>query len=95
MIQHTVAFRLNPGADAASFIAEARALADIPGVTDFEVLRQVGEKTDLTHALSMRFESDEAYSGYNDHPEHVAFVNAVWVPNVADFIELDYVLLDS
>lgn len=51
----------------------------------------MGKKNEFTHALSMYFDEQSAYDRYNDHPEHVAFVNDVWVPNVAEFLELDYV----
>ena len=90
-IQHTVVFRLNSGADADDFLTRARGLAAIPGVDDFEVLRQVGQKNTFTHGLSMYFGDQSAYDSYNDHPNHVAFVNEVWLPNVADFLEVDYV----
>ncbi len=91
MIQHTVVFRLNPDADAGHFFTRARKLAAIRGVKDFEVLRQVGQKNDFTHGLSMFFDDQSAYDSYNDHPDHLAFVNEVWLSNVADFLELDYV----
>jgi Stress responsive A/B Barrel Domain len=91
MIHHTVAFRLNSGADADHFLTRARGLAGIAGVNDFEILRQVGQKNTFTHGLSMYFGDQSAYDGYNNHPDHLAFVNDVWLPNVADFLELDYV----
>jgi len=31
-----------------------------------------------------------AYSGYDDHPDHVAFVRDRWVPEVEAFLEIDY-----
>ncbi len=95
MIQHTVTFRLGDEADFAAFLEQARALAEIDGVLDFRILRQVGAKNDFTHALSMFFDSQEHYDGYNSHPDHLAFVADVWVPNVAEFIELDYVAVDA
>lgn len=90
-IQHTVALRLHDGADTDHFLTAARGLAQIAGVKDFEVLRQVGAKSDFTHALSMWFDDQSAYDGYTNHPDHLAFVNEVWLPNVAGFLELDYV----
>lgn len=91
MIQHTVTFRLNAEADGGTFFARARELGDLPGVQDFEVLQQVGQKNEFTHALTMNFTDQESYDGYNNHVAHLAFVNDVWLPNVADFLELDYV----
>jgi hypothetical protein len=38
----------------------------------------------------MYFDSQLEYDAYNNHPMHLAFVEEVWLPNVADFIELDY-----
>jgi len=91
MIQHTVVFRLNADADADHFLARAGELAAIDGVRDFEVLRQVGKKNNFTHGLSMYFDDQSAYDAYNNHPDHLAFVHGVWLPQVMDFLELDYV----
>jgi quinol monooxygenase YgiN len=96
MIRHTVAFRLHhsPGsAEEADFLAAARALADIPGVEAYEHLRQTSAKNDFTFGFSMEFADQAAYDGYNSHPVHTAFVADRWVPEVADFLEIDYVPL--
>ena len=96
-IQHTVAFRLrHPAGSSAEreFLATALTLADIPGVQDFQQLRQVSPKSDFTFSFSMRFVDDAAYQAYNDHPTHVAFVSDRWQSEVADFAELDFVALD-
>ena len=93
MIRHTVAFRLHhdPGSAAErDFLAAARALADIAGVEAFELLRQTGAKNDFTFGLSMEFADEAAYDGYNEHPVHLAFVAERWMPEVADFLEIDY-----
>jgi len=95
VIQHTVAFRLSPSSDLDEFLGRARQLGTLDGVQDFEVLRQVGHKNDFTHALSMRFASQQEYDGYNENPAHLAFVKGVWIPQVDDFIELDYVADDG
>ena len=91
MIHHTVAFRLHDAADDEAFWSRVDALSALAGVGDFRVLQQIGTKNEFTHALSMYFESQTDYDAYNDHPDHAVFVNEVWLPNVADFIELDYV----
>jgi len=91
-IQHTVTFRLNDRVDQDWFLGKARELAAIPGVLEFEVLEQVGQKaTQFQLALSMWFSTDADYESYNTHPAHVDFVENVWIPNVAEFLELDYV----
>jgi|GEM_PF-1262272 hypothetical protein len=96
MITHTVAFRLkHPKASPAeiAFLKDALALADIPGVQDFQRMHQVGTKADFDFGFSMRFADQAAYDGYNSHPVHVAFVQERWLPEVEAFIELDYVSL--
>ncbi len=94
-IRHTVVFRLvHPAGSAAeaAFLADARRiLSAIPGVGQFAVSRQVSPKSDLTHQFSMEFEGDDAYAAYDAHPDHVAFVENRWVPEVAAFQEYDFV----
>lgn len=91
MIQHTVAFRLGENANESAFWEGVATLKTIAGVHNFQILRQVGLKSDYTNALSMYFESQGDYDSYDAHPTHVAFVQNLWIPSVADFIELDYV----
>ena len=96
-IQHTVAFRLrHPAGSAAEreFLATALSLADIPGVQDFQQLRQVSPKSDFTFFFTMRFADEAVYRAYNDHPTHVAFVRDRWQAEVTGFQELDFVALD-
>ena len=96
MIRHTVVFRLkHPHGSAAErkFLSDATLLAKIPGVTQFERLRQVSPKNDYHFGFSMEFTDQAAYSGYNDHPDHVAFVRDRWMPEVEKFLEIDYVPL--
>ena len=38
----------------------------------------------------MEFAGPEAYAAYNEHPDHVRFVQERWLPEVADFLEIDY-----
>ena len=61
-IRHTVVFALAhpPGAaEESSFLAAGAALAALPGVEEFESLRQVGAKNGFTHGFSMEF-ADQA-----------------------------------
>ncbi|MCU1523236.1 MAG: stress responsive alpha-beta barrel protein [Microbacteriaceae bacterium] len=97
MIRHTVVFRLRHprGSEAEqSFLADAGALASIPGVQHFEQLRQVSTKNDFTFGLSMEFAGPSEYEAYNTHPSHVAFLQGRWVPEVEDFLEIDYAPID-
>jgi quinol monooxygenase YgiN len=96
MIRHTVVFRLKHAAGSAEearFLDAAQGLANIPGVARFERLKQVSAKNDYRFGLSMEFADQAAYSSYNDHPDHVAFVRERWIPEVAAFMEIDYVSL--
>ena len=96
MIRHTVSFTLKhpAGSDAErDFLETARVLAAIPGVEQFERLRQISAKSDFTFGFSMEFADQAAYEAYNAHPDHVAFVRDRWVPEVERFQELDYVPL--
>jgi hypothetical protein len=93
MIRHTVVFRLKHPAGSAEerrFLADALALKSIPGVEKFEQLRQVSPKNDYAFGFSMEFADAAAYRGYDEHPEHVAFVRDRWMKEVEAFLEIDY-----
>ena len=93
MIRHTVAFRLRHPAGSPGeieFLQAARGLAAIPGVGKFEQLRQVSAKNGFRFGFSMEFADQAAYDRYNLDPFHVAFVRDRWVPEVEDFLEIDY-----
>jgi Stress responsive A/B Barrel Domain len=92
-IRHTVAFALrhDPGSpEEADFLAAGAALGSIPGVEVFEVLREVSPKNGYRFGFSMEFADDAAYAAYNEDARHVAFVQERWIPEVADFLEIDY-----
>lgn len=94
MIQHTVVFRLvhtSGSAAETEFLKKAKALGELPNVVNLQVLKQVSKKNNYTFGLSMFFESESAYQAYNNHPHHIDFVNNVWLPEVAEFMEIDYV----
>jgi hypothetical protein len=96
MIRHTVAFRLKHprGSDEeASFLTAARSLSKIPSVQHFESMRQIGKKSNFSFGLSMEFADEAAYSSYDRHPVHMAFVDTRWISEVVDFLELDYVAM--
>lgn len=93
-IVHSVFFKLKHGKGSAgekAFYQKILGLARIPGVEDFQWLREVSPKNGFDYGLRMRFANQAAYEGYNKHPDHVAFVEKVWLSNVADFLEIDYV----
>ncbi len=94
MIRHTVVFTLKHEAASAAeadFLATARReLQSIPGLENFEQLRQISPKTDYAFGFSMEFADQAAYDRYNDHPAHIAFVRDRWLPEVEKFLEIDY-----
>lgn len=97
MIRHTAVFRLKHAAGSAAesaFLAALAKLKSIPGVQKFEILRQVSPKSEFAFGVSMEFADQPAYTGYNVHSDHIAFVKGHWEPEVAAFTEIDYVPLN-
>ena len=93
MIRHTVVFKLkHPAGSQAErdFIQTARILATIPTVRNFEALRQTSKKNRYEFGFSMEFGSAQDYQIYNEHPFHVQFVQTRWIPEVSEFMEIDY-----
>lgn len=98
MIRHTVAFRLKHVSGSAAerdFLQAACKLASIAGVQKFECLRQTSRKNGFNFGLSMEFADEAAYAFYSEHPEHTAFVQERWIPEVEEFMELDYVAYEA
>ena len=97
MIRHTVMFTLKhePGSDAErEFLDAALVLKTIETVNKFERLRQTSKKCDHHFGFSMEFDSQADYETYNNHAAHTKFVNERWIPEVAEFQEIDYVAYD-
>ncbi|MCE0483509.1 MAG: Dabb family protein [Methylacidiphilales bacterium] len=93
MIRHTVVFKLRHSAGSPQerdFLTAIQKLADIPTVKNFERYRQVSKKNIYTFGLSMDFAGPADYQTYNQHPDHVTFVENRWKPEVTDFMEIDY-----
>ena len=94
MIRHTVVFKLKHTAGSVAeinFLHTAQSLAMIPTVKNFERLRQVSHKNEYDFGFSMEFASRKDYEIYNAHPIHTEFVENRWIPEVVDFLEIDYV----
>jgi hypothetical protein len=95
-IRHSVVFTPThaPGsAEEADLLAAIGRLEAIPGVEAFELMREVSPKNDYRYGLTMEFADGSAYQAYNEHPEHVAFVEQRWDREVAAFLEIDTVAL--
>jgi hypothetical protein len=92
-IRHTVSFTLDHpegSVEELDFLEAAERLAAIPGVEAFELLAEVSPKNDYRFGISMEFADRTAYERYNEHPDHLRFVEERWVPEVSEFLELDY-----
>ena len=92
-IRHTVVFTLvHPaGSDEEKdFLEAAERLATIPAVEAFELLAEVSPKNGYHFGISMEFADQAGYESYNTHPDHVRFVQERWLPEVSEFLELDY-----
>jgi|SRR6476620_7537293 Stress responsive A/B Barrel Domain len=92
-VRHTVAFTLvhqEGSAEERDFLDAAERLADIPGVEAFELLAEVSPKNGYRFGISMEFADGAAYDRYNEHPDHIRFVQQRWVSEVSEFIEIDY-----
>jgi len=92
-IRHTVAFTLvhaEGSAGERDFLDAAERLATVPGVEDFELLAEISPKNGYRFGISMEFADRSAYERYNEHPDHVAFVQERWLSEVSEFLELDY-----
>lgn len=93
MIRHTVVFRLKHASGSRAetdFLRAAKDLAAIPGVQCFECLRQISPKNPYQFGISMEFADAAAYASYSNHPDHTKFVQERWIPEVAEFMEIDY-----
>ena len=92
-MEHTVTFRLKHPSGSpkeADFLSTAGELAGIPGVKDFQIRQQVSPKNSHAFGISMHFDSDEDFRAYSNHPLHDAFVQKHWIPEVEDFQESDF-----
>ena len=92
-IRHTVVFTPKSAAgssEEADFLDAAARLAEIPGVEEFEILRETSPKNGYRFGISMEFAAAAAYAAYNEHPDHARFVQERWLVEVEDFLEIDY-----
>jgi heme-degrading monooxygenase HmoA len=94
MIRHSVILKLKHALgsqEEQQFFEEVRKLESIPGVKNFEILRQTSPKNHFDFGISMEFDNQELYDHYSSHPDHVFFVNEFWKNEVTDFQEIDYI----
>jgi hypothetical protein len=93
-IQHMVIFDLNHekgSAMAEKFLKDGQQiLSKIPVVQNFQVFNQVSLKNNYSYGFSMVFADKLVYETYNNHPDHVAFVENRWKKEVTRFLEIDF-----
>jgi hypothetical protein len=93
-VQHMVIFNLSHPKDsveAQKFIQDGnRIFTGIPVVNNFQAFNQVSPKNKFQYGFSMVFANRTDYSTYNNHPDHVAFVQNRWLKEVSDFLEIDF-----
>jgi heme-degrading monooxygenase HmoA len=92
-VRHTVAFTLvheEGSPEERDFLQAAEHLANIPGVEAFELLAEVSPKNGYRFGILMEFADRAAYARYDEHPDHIRFVQERWLPEVSEFLELDY-----
>ena len=56
----------------------------------FQAFKQVSPKNDYQYGFSMVFANQADYTTYNEHPDHVAFVQDRWMKEVSAFLEIDF-----
>ncbi|MBE9463409.1 Dabb family protein [Dyadobacter subterraneus] len=94
MITHSVFFKLKHpkgSAEEKTFLNAAIELSSIPGVNNFQCVQKVGKSNKFDYGLTMEFDDQKSYDEYSAHPDHVQFVEQLWLKNVDDFLEIDYV----
>jgi hypothetical protein len=93
-IQHMVLFDLSHekgSAKAEKFLRDGQQiLSHLPVVQNFQVFNQVSLKNDYSYGFSMIFADQKAYESYNNHPNHLAFVENRWKTEVTRFLEIDF-----
>jgi Stress responsive A/B Barrel Domain len=50
----------------------------------------VSTKTPYDFIISMEFETEELYRQYNNHPEHLQFIEQYWLKFIKEFQEADF-----
>lgn len=96
-IIHSVLFRLKHpknSADEREFLAASlEALGSI--APQFKIYNEVSPKNNFDFYFYMAFASQKEYDAYNAHPSHQNFVSTRWIPEVAEFMEVDLTEADT
>ena len=93
-ITHSVFFTLHHpenSPEEAAFLEDSfQILSTIPGVEQFQVLRETSPKNPYRFGFAMKFENQAAYDDYSAHPDHTAYVENRWLKEVENFQEIDH-----
>lgn len=96
-VLHTVIFDLKypvGSPEAESFLTDGvRILTAVPGVKNFQALRQCSPKNDYQYGFYMLFSSKAEFDTYTAHPDHCKFVKERWDTEVIRFQESDFMKL--
>ena len=93
-ITHMVIFRLKHSKGSPqekAFLEDSETLLKpIPGVKNFQVLKQVSPNNDFDFGLAMEFDNKDSYEKYSKHPVHMDYVNQRWFKEVEGYLEIDF-----
>lgn len=96
-IIHSVLFRLkhakNSTEEKAFLKAAQGALGSI--APQFKIFNEVSPKNNFDFYFYMVFASGQEYDAYNSNPSHLNFVSTRWIPEVAEFMEVDLTEADT
>lgn len=96
-ILHTVIFDLKypvGSPEAQRFLDDGVSiLTSVPGVIDFQALKQCSHKNDYQYGFLMRFNNQAEFDAYTAHPDHCKFVKERWDTEVTRFQESDFINL--
>ena len=90
---HSVFFKLRYPKNSVEeklFFEAVNTLIAIPGILNFQCIKQISTKNDFEYGIIMEFNTQQEYDFYASHPLHSEFVQQHWIPSVEKFMELDY-----
>ncbi len=93
-ITHSVFFKLHHAENSpeeAAFLEDSfQILSTIPGVEQFEVLKETSPKNPYRFGFAMKFKDQQTYHAYSAYPNHTTYVENRWLKEVENFQEIDH-----
>ncbi len=65
-------------------------LGSIPGVKNFEVLRQISSDIDYDFGIAVEFDNKVAYEKFNTYSTHVKYGEQRWTKEVVRFMKMEF-----